>query len=69
MVQSIYMVLQSGLQKKLSVFQSGGLFYSVKPYVDAFPYGYYDVHPGLGLNHMQDWGVEEKRNGLDKPIV
>ena len=26
-----------------------------------------DVHPGLGLNCMQDLGVEEKSNGLDKP--
>ena len=28
-----------------------------------------DVHPGLGLNYMQDLGVEEMRNGLDKPSV
>ena len=27
----------------------------------------YDVHPGLGLNCMQDLGVEETRNGIDKP--
>ena len=26
-----------------------------------------DVHPGLGLNYIQDLGVEEMRNGLDKP--
>ena len=26
-----------------------------------------DVHPGLGLNSMQDLGVEETSNGLDKP--
>ena len=25
------------------------------------------VHPGLGLNCMQDLRVEEMRNGLDKP--
>ena len=27
----------------------------------------YDVHPSLGLNSMQDLGVEEIRNGIDKP--
>ena len=25
----------------------------------------YDVHPGLGLNCMQDLGVEEMLNGLE----
>ena len=28
-----------------------------------------DVHPGLGLNCMQDLGVEETSNGLDKASV
>ena len=28
-----------------------------------------DVHPGLGLNSMQDLGVEETPNGLDKTNV
>ena len=27
------------------------------------------VHPGLGLNCMQDLGVEETSNVLDKPSV
>ena len=26
-----------------------------------------DVHPGLGLKCMQDLGVEETKNGIDKP--
>ena len=26
-----------------------------------------DVHPDLGLNYMQDLGVEETPNGIDKP--
>ena len=26
-----------------------------------------DVFPGLGLNSMQDLGVEETSNGIDKP--
>ena len=26
-----------------------------------------DVYPGLGLNCMQDSGVEETPNGIDKP--
>ena len=29
--------------------------------------GYCDVHPGLGLNCMQDLGVEDTSNWLDKP--
>ena len=28
-----------------------------------------DVHPVLGLNYMQDLGVEEMPNGIDKPSV
>ena len=27
------------------------------------------MHPGLGINCMQYLGVEEMRNGLDKPSV
>ena len=26
-----------------------------------------DVHPGLGMKCMQDLGVEEMPNGIDKP--
>ena len=32
-----------------------------------FPVVFGEVHPGLDLNHMQYLGVEEMRNGLDKP--
>ena len=49
------------------VCKPGYLCYSVNPYVVVFPMVCCDVHPGLGLNYMQDLGVEEMPNRLDKP--
>ena len=31
------------------------------------PYGCCYLNPGLGVNYMQELGVEETSNGLDKP--
>ena len=33
------------------------------------PRGYYVVHPGSGLSYVQDLGMGEMYNGLDKPSV
>ena len=56
-----YSELQSGVKPCFSVLQSGALCCCVSFVVCC------DVHPGLVLNSMQDLGVEETPNGLDKP--
>ena len=43
------------------------LCYRVKPVLLCLLVVCCDVHPGLGMNWMQDLGVEETSNGLDKP--
>ena len=41
--------------------------YRVKHVLLCFPVVFCDVHPSLGLKCMQDLGVEETWNWIDKP--
>ena len=43
------------------------LCYKVEPVLLCLLVVCCDVHPGLGMNCMQDLRVEEMPNGLDKP--
>ena len=49
------------------VWNLGCLCNIVEPCVVVFPYGCCYVYPGWGMNYMQDLGVEEMLNGIDKP--
>ena len=45
------------------------MFLQSEACVTVSPFGCCYVYPDLGLNCMQDLGVEEMLNGLDKPSV
>ena len=59
--------MQHELAKYCYMFCSVSLCYRVEPYVTMYPCGFLWCVPWLGLNSMQDLGVEEMWNWIGKP--
>ena len=49
------------------VWNLGGMCYRIEPVLLCILVVCCDAYLGLGLNSMQELGVEETSNGLDKP--